>query len=197
MTGDKNQYQTSKWGDNKLKSLMPVLVSIYKFNTRVLALVLANMNMYIFIFLCYLGYRLTGLEALLTTVFSCVMKTINIKVCARSYVYIFICIFHQQYLYLIINFITYNKDIESDCCIIVIKKLILIHYVALIANATTVPLPHTPSSLNLFQARANQNARQWVKVGAVSVTVVNGSLTDEQVHTMDSTSQFTVVQQTV
>lgn len=108
----------------------------------------------------------------------------NIKVCAKSYVYIFICIFHQQYLYLIINFITYNKDIESDCCIIVIKKLILIHYVALIANATTVPLPHTPSSLNLFQARANQNARQWVKVGAVSVTVVNGSLTDEQVHTM-------------
>lgn len=176
---------------------MPVLVSIYKFNTRVLALVLANMNMYIFIFLCYLGFRLTGLESLLTTVFSCVMKTINIKVCARSYVYIFICIFHQQYLYLIINFITYNKDIESDCCIIVIKKLILIHYVALIANATTVPLPHTPSSLNLFQARANQNARQWVKVGAVSVTVVNGSLTDEQVHTMDSTSQFTVVQQTV
>lgn len=107
----------------------------------------------------------------------------NIKVCAKSYVYIFICIFHQQYLYLIINFITYNKDIESDCCINVIKNLILIHYVAL-ANATTVPLPHTPSSLNLFQARANQNARQWVKVGAVSVTVVNGSLTDEQVHTM-------------
>lgn len=142
------------------------------------------MNMYIFIFLCYLGYRLTGLEALLTTVFSCVMKTINIKVCAKSYVYIFICIFHQQYFYLIINFITYNKDIESDCCIIVIKKLILIHYVALIANATTVPLPHTPSSLNLFQARANQNARQWVKVGAVSVTVVSGSLTDEKVHTM-------------
>uniref|UniRef100_K1PDC3 Poly [ADP-ribose] polymerase 14 n=1 Tax=Magallana gigas TaxID=29159 RepID=K1PDC3_MAGGI len=52
---------------------------------------------------------------------------------------------------------------------------------ASVANATTVPLPHTPSSLNLFQARANQNARQWVKVGAVSVTVVNGSLTDEQV----------------
>lgn len=46
----------------------------------------------------------------------------NIKVCAKSYVYIFICIFHQQYLYLIINFITYNKDIESDCCINVIKK---------------------------------------------------------------------------
>lgn len=45
---------------------------------------------YIF-FLCYLGYRLTGLEALLTTVFSCVMKTISkfvLKVMIiSSYVY--------------------------------------------------------------------------------------------------------------
>lgn len=32
---------------------------------------------YVYIIRCYLGYRLTGLEALLTTVFSFVMKTIS------------------------------------------------------------------------------------------------------------------------
>lgn len=48
-------------------------------------------------------------------------------------------------------------------------------------NAPTVQLLHRPSATSLFQALANQSARQWVKIGAVSVTVVNGLLTDEQV----------------
>ncbi|XP_062595006.1 macro domain-containing protein lmo2759-like [Saccostrea cucullata] len=50
-----------------------------------------------------------------------------------------------------------------------------------------VPLQHAPSNLNLVPPAApppktgGGGPRQWVKIGGVSVTVVKGQLTDEQV----------------